>query len=59
MKDLILCCSIESLVQAQSSCNIILNVNCIIYAHFAFLMKGNLKKINLGFFKAHIQFLSL
>lgn len=48
MKDLILCCSTESLAQAQSSCNMILNVNCIIYTHFAFLMKDNLKKINLG-----------
>lgn len=59
MKDLILCCSVDSLAQAQSSCNMILNVNCIICTNFAFLMEGNLKKINLGFIKAHIQFLSL
>jgi len=59
MKDLIVYCSVESLAQAQSSCNMILNVNCIFYIHFAFLMKGNLKKINLCFFKACIQLFSL
>ena len=60
MEDLFLCCSANcsvSLTHAQSDCNMIPNANGKIFTHFAFLTKDSLKKINLGFSKAQIQFL--